>query len=53
MSTLSPPSMSPLNPATIDGAAIAAESPSSSSPPLRNALVTAEGLHFFVKRRLT
>jgi lipopolysaccharide/colanic/teichoic acid biosynthesis glycosyltransferase len=52
MSTLSPPSMSPLNSATIDGAAIAAESPSSSSPPLRNALVAAEGLHLFFKRAI-
>ena len=52
MSTLSPPSISPLNSATIDVAAIAAESPSSSSPPLRNALAATEGLQLLVKRTI-
>ena len=47
MSTLSPPSRSPLNSATIDSVSIAAESPSA---PLQNALVTTEGLQFLVKR---
>ena len=47
MSTLSSPSKSPLNSATIDAVAIATES---SSPPLQNALVTTEGLQFLVKR---
>jgi lipopolysaccharide/colanic/teichoic acid biosynthesis glycosyltransferase len=46
MSTLNPPSRSPLNPATIDGVSLTAESP---SPPLQK-LVTAEGLQFLVKR---
>jgi lipopolysaccharide/colanic/teichoic acid biosynthesis glycosyltransferase len=47
MSTLSPPSRSPLNSAIVDGVSIAAESP---SPPLENALVMTEGLQFLVKR---
>ena len=47
MSTLSPPSRSPLNSATIDGVSISTESP---APPLQNALVTTEGLQFLVKR---
>jgi lipopolysaccharide/colanic/teichoic acid biosynthesis glycosyltransferase len=51
MSTLSSPSMTPLNSATLDGAAIAAESPTSRSLPLRNAL-TVEGLQFLVKRAI-
>jgi lipopolysaccharide/colanic/teichoic acid biosynthesis glycosyltransferase len=47
MSTLSSPSRSPLNSATIDGVSITAESPSA---PLKNALVTTEGLQFLLKR---
>ncbi len=51
MSTLSQPSMTPLSSATLDGPAIAAESPTASSLPLRSA-VTAEGLQFLVKRAI-
>jgi lipopolysaccharide/colanic/teichoic acid biosynthesis glycosyltransferase len=47
MSTLSSPSRSPLNSATIDCVSITAESPSA---PLKNALVTTEGLQFLLKR---
>ena len=52
MSTLSSSTMPPLNSSTLDGVAITAESPSSNSLPLRNALVTAEGLQFRVKRAI-
>ena len=47
MSTLSSPSKSPLNSATIDTVAITAKS--AAPPPLQNALVTTEGLQFFAK----
>ena len=47
MSTLSPPSKSPLNSTTLDAVAIATEV---SAPPLENALVTKEGVHFLAKR---
>jgi lipopolysaccharide/colanic/teichoic acid biosynthesis glycosyltransferase len=43
--------MTPLSSATLDGPAIAAESPTASSLPLRSA-VTAEGLQFLVKRAI-
>ena len=49
MSNLSSPSRSSLNPATIDAGSIATES---TSPPLQNALVTAEGVQFLVKRAI-
>jgi lipopolysaccharide/colanic/teichoic acid biosynthesis glycosyltransferase len=52
MSTLSPPSLPPLNSGTLDGAAIAPESPTSSGLPLQNALDTMEGLPFVVKRAI-
>jgi lipopolysaccharide/colanic/teichoic acid biosynthesis glycosyltransferase len=52
MSTLSPPSVSPLDSATLDGAAITAESPSSNSLPGRNALVRVEGLQSWFKRAI-
>ena len=47
MSTLSSPSKSALNSATIDAVTIASEA---SSPPLQNSLVTTEGLQFLAKR---
>jgi len=43
--------MTPLNSATLDGAAIAAESPTSRSLPLRSAF-TVEGLQLLVKRAI-
>jgi lipopolysaccharide/colanic/teichoic acid biosynthesis glycosyltransferase len=54
MSTLSTPSMSPLNSAPFDGAAITAERPTSGSLPQRNGLVTMEGpqLPLLVKRTI-
>jgi lipopolysaccharide/colanic/teichoic acid biosynthesis glycosyltransferase len=51
MSTLSSSSMPPMNPATLDSAAIADDVPSSSALPWRN-VVTAEGLRFLVKRAM-
>jgi lipopolysaccharide/colanic/teichoic acid biosynthesis glycosyltransferase len=50
MSKLSSPSLAPLNPATLDGAAIAPESPTTSVLPLRNSLVTIEKLQLALKR---
>lgn len=49
MRTLSPTSMQPLNSATLDGAVIADDVPSSNTFPWRK-VVTAEGLPFLVKR---
>jgi len=43
--------MTPLNSATLDGAAIASESPTSRSVPLRSAF-TVEGLQYLVKRAI-
>ena len=47
MSTLSPPSGSPLNSAIIDNVCMATESPST---PMQSALVTTERVHFLFKR---
>ena len=52
MSTLTQSSMPPLNSATLDGAIIADDAPSSSSLPWRSASLTAEGLQFLVKRAI-
>lgn len=49
MSTLSQASMQPLNSATLDGAVIADDAPSSNTLPWRK-VVTVEGLPFLVKR---
>ena len=50
MSTVSPTSMAPSNSATLEGAAITVESPSSRSLPLRSEFITTEGLRYTVKR---
>jgi lipopolysaccharide/colanic/teichoic acid biosynthesis glycosyltransferase len=50
MSKLSSPTMPPLNPATIDGAAISPESSTASGLRLRHPLIAIDGLHLALKR---
>jgi len=52
MNTLSPSSMPPLKSATLDGAAITVEAPSSRSLRSQSELVTAERLQYVVKRAI-